>query len=125
MGWKGKAQQLNSEIHAVCLAFMDPRVPWYAKALCACLIAYALSPLDLIPDFIPILGQVDDVIIVPLGIALGMRMIPQDVLMELRQRADACAVEGRSWRWAGVCVVVTVWAIMGVLSAVVITRTLA
>lgn len=125
MSWKGRARQLNSEIHAVCLAYMDPRTPWYAKALFACLIAYALSPLDLIPDFIPILGQVDDVILIPLGMALAMRMIPQEVLMESRQRAEASAVDGRSWRRAGVCVVVSVWALMATLTALVISRTLA
>ncbi len=125
MNWKGRAQQLDSEIHAVYLACQDPRVPWYAKILFACLIAYALSPIDLIPDFIPVLGQVDDLVLVPVGMALAIRMIPQEVLMECRQRARASGLDGRSWRWAGLCVVVTVWALMATLTVAVIMRSLA
>ncbi|MGQ9653245.1 MAG: YkvA family protein [Thermodesulfobacteriota bacterium] len=123
MNWKGRVQQLNSEIHAVFLAYQDRRVPWYTKAFLACLMAYALSPLDLIPDFIPILGQADDLILIPLGIALAIRMIPQEVLVECRQRAGACAVGSSPWRWVGVWVVVTVWALMATLTASVTTRT--
>lgn len=98
MIWKGRVQQLNSEIHAVFLAYRDPRLPWYTKALLACLVAYAVSPLDLISDCIPIVGQVDDLILIPLGIALAIRTIPQEVLVECRQRAGACAVGSSPWR---------------------------
>ena len=85
--WKQRARLLKQELHALYIACRDPRVPWYAKALAACVTAYALSPIDLIPDFIPVLGYVDDLIIVPAGIALVLRMIPPVVMAESREKA--------------------------------------
>src|SRR6478735_7533705 len=82
-----QARALKSETLALYLAARDPRMPWYAKVLAAAIVAYALSPIDLIPDFIPILGYLDDIILVPLGITLVLRMIPADVLEECRERA--------------------------------------
>ena len=72
------ARTIKRDVHALYLASRDPRVPWYAKALGVAVAAYALSPIDLIPDFIPVLGYLDDLIIVPLGIFAVIRMIPQD-----------------------------------------------
>jgi uncharacterized membrane protein YkvA (DUF1232 family) len=69
-------------VYAIYLAYKDPRVPWYAKLLATCVVAYALSPVDLIPDFIPILGYLDDLILVPLGIYLVIKMIPDEVMAE-------------------------------------------
>ena len=66
--WKIKAEQLKQEMHALYLASRDPRVPWYAKAFVACVIAYAVSPIDLIPDPIPVLGYLDDLVLLPIGI---------------------------------------------------------
>lgn len=83
------AKTLKRDAHALYLAARDPRVPWYAKGLAIAVAAYALSPIDLIPDFIPIIGYLDDLIIVPLGIALVVRMIPPDVMAEHRALADA------------------------------------
>ncbi len=80
---------LKRNVHAVFLAVRDPRVPWFAKMLGIAIIAYALSPIDLIPDFIPVLGYLDDLIIVPLGIALVIRLIPADVMAEHIEQADA------------------------------------
>lgn len=82
------ARLLKRDIVALWLAARDPRVPWYAKALAAAVAAYALSPIDLIPDFIPILGYLDDLIIVPLGIALTVRLIPADLMEEFRRTAE-------------------------------------
>lgn len=84
---KEKARHLKTEVHALVLAYKDPRVPWYAKAFMGLIIAYAVSPIDLIPDFIPVLGYVDDLVIVPVGIRLAIKMIPKDVLEECRQKA--------------------------------------
>ena len=84
---KAKAKQLKSEVYALYLASKDPRTPWYAKALAALIIGYALSPIDLIPDFIPVLGYLDDLIIVPAGIVLLLKMIPKEVMEECREKA--------------------------------------
>jgi uncharacterized membrane protein YkvA (DUF1232 family) len=81
------ACNIKRDIHALYLAGHDPRVPWFAKALAIAVAAYALSPIDLIPDFVPVLGYLDDVVIVPLGILLAIRMIPPGVLAECRQTA--------------------------------------
>ena len=83
--WAGA---LKRESLAVYIAARDPRTPWYAKALGALVIAYALSPIDLIPDFIPVLGYLDDLLIVPLGLALALRMIPTEVMQSARQQAE-------------------------------------
>jgi len=84
---KGWARTLRRDVHALYLAARDPRVPWYAKAVAAMVAAYALSPIDLIPDFVPVLGYLDDLLIVPLGILLAIRLIPPAVLAEHRSRA--------------------------------------
>ena len=84
------ARGLKREVHAVYLAARDPRVPWYVKALAIALAAYALSPIDLIPDFIPVLGLVDDVILIPIGVWLFEKMIPRDQFAEHRAKYLVC-----------------------------------
>jgi uncharacterized membrane protein YkvA (DUF1232 family) len=98
---------LGRDVHAISLAARDPRVPWYAKALGIAVAAYALSPIDLIPDFIPVLGYLDDLILVPLGIALVMKLIPADVLAE--HRAQARAAQQRPASFAGAAGIVAIW----------------
>ena len=90
----------------------DPRTPWYAKVCAACVVAYAFSPIDLIPDFIPVLGYLDDVIIVPLGIMLAMRLIPVEVMAECRARADANRPANKPRNYVGAAVVVAVWLLL-------------
>ena len=102
------ASRLRRDIAALYLAARDPRVPWYAKGLAAAVVAYALSPIDVIPDFVPVLGYLDDLIIVPLGIALVIRLIPRDVLDDLRIRANREA-SMRGAGLAGAMFIVTVW----------------
>jgi uncharacterized membrane protein YkvA (DUF1232 family) len=102
-------------VHALYLAARDPRVPWYAKALAAGVAGYALSPIDLIPDFIPVLGQLDDLVIVPLGILLAVRLIPPPLWAEHRARAAAAIVQPQSN--AGAHFVVAVWTALTVLVA--------
>jgi uncharacterized membrane protein YkvA (DUF1232 family) len=87
--WKEKARALRREVHALYFACRDPRVPWYAKALAIGVVAYALSPIDLIPDFIPVLGQLDDLVLVPLGILAVRRMIDPAILEDCRRRVNA------------------------------------
>ena len=84
---KSRAQTLQADVHTMLIAFRNPRTPWYARGLIALVAAYALSPIDLIPDFIPVLGYLDDLILVPAGVALAVRMIPPQVLAESRETA--------------------------------------
>jgi uncharacterized membrane protein YkvA (DUF1232 family) len=85
------ARALKRDVHAIYLAARDPRVPWYAKAIAFAVAGYALSPIDLIPDFIPVFGYLDDLIIVPLGIWLVLSLIPDEVMAEYRAKASAAA----------------------------------
>jgi uncharacterized membrane protein YkvA (DUF1232 family) len=85
--WKNKVSLLKQNTYALYLASRDPRVPWVAKLVVGLVVAYALSPIDLIPDFIPILGYVDDVLLLPLGIALAIKLMPRDVWAECQERA--------------------------------------
>ncbi len=87
--WKQWARLVRRDTHALYLASKDPRVPWYAKAIAAVIAAYALSPIDLIPDFIPVVGYLDDLILVPLGIWLVIRLIPANVMAGHRTLAEA------------------------------------
>ncbi len=83
------ARVIKRDVHALYLASRDPRVPWYAKAMAVVVAGYALSPIDLVPDFIPVLGYLDDVILVPLGVLLVIRMIPPEIMAEHRDLAAA------------------------------------
>ena len=106
--WKTKSAQLKSEIYALYLAYKHPRTPWYAKVLAALIIGYALSPIDLIPDFIPVVGYFDDLIIVPLGIALLVKIIPGDILEECRAKAEA-DLSKRKPNWIAAIIIVLIW----------------
>jgi uncharacterized membrane protein YkvA (DUF1232 family) len=107
--WQQRAKRLKTETYALYLAYRDPRVPWYAKVLAAAVVAYAFSPVDLIPDFIPVLGYLDDLVLVPLGVALVLRMIPEDVLDQCRERALVDLGQDRPTNWLGAAVVVVLW----------------
>jgi uncharacterized membrane protein YkvA (DUF1232 family) len=85
--WKNKVSLLKQNTYALYLASRDPRVPWVAKLVVGVVVAYALSPIDLIPDFIPILGYVDDILLLPLGIALAIKLMPREVWAECTERA--------------------------------------
>ncbi len=121
--WKRWAGRLESETYALYLAYRDPRVPWYAKLFAALVVGYAFSPIDLIPDPIPVLGYLDDLILVPLGVALAVRMIPEDVLSESRQKAREMAERGeRPVNRAAAAVIVVLWLALAVLGALVVVR---
>jgi uncharacterized membrane protein YkvA (DUF1232 family) len=98
---------------ALWIAARDPRVPWYAKTLCAIIAAYALSPIDLIPDFVPVLGYLDDVIVVPLAIMLAIQLVPAPLMAEFRAEADRRAARPVSRMAAGV--IIALWASAAVL----------
>ena len=105
---KAWARTIKRDAHAVYLAARDPRVPWYAKALAFCVAGYALSPLDLIPDFIPILGYLDDVVIVPLGVLAVVKLIPPHIMAEHRAAASLAAEKPVSR--TAVFVIALIWA---------------
>lgn len=109
------ARLVKRDTHAIYLAARDPRVPWYAKALAFCLAGYALSPIDLIPDFIPIVGYLDDVIIVPLGIVLVVKLIPPEIMAE--HRSLAAAAQDRPVRRGAAIVIGIIWAVCTFLFA--------
>lgn len=100
---------MRTELYAVGLAYRDPRVPWYARILAVGVVAYAFSPIDLIPDFVPILGYLDDLILVPLGIMLVVKLIPDAVMEECRVAAAESQVEQRHGRWAVAGLIVLFW----------------
>ena len=112
--WRQKARHLKRETYTLYFAVRDPRVPWYAKALAACLVAYAFSPIDLIPDFIPVLGYLDDLVILPLGVVAIRAMIPDRILTECRERAGR--LEGKPRSWVAAAVIVTVWIVLAAAS---------
>jgi uncharacterized membrane protein YkvA (DUF1232 family) len=111
---------MKRDVVALWLAARDPRVPWYAKAAAASVAAYALSPIDLIPDFIPVVGHLDDLVIVPLGILLAVRLVPAPVMEALR--AEAMKRENRPASRAGLALIVIIWAIAAAIVAWWITR---
>jgi uncharacterized membrane protein YkvA (DUF1232 family) len=104
-----RARTLQTDVQALLLAFRDPRTPWIARGLIALVAAYALSPIDLIPDFIPILGYLDDLILVPAGIALAVRMIPPQVLEDSRKKAAQAGGSGWDIGIVGAGIIVIIW----------------
>lgn len=113
--FKQRARRLKTETWALYLAARHPGTPWYAKLFMAGIIAYAFSPIDLIPDFVPILGYLDDLILLPLGIALAIKMVPPTVWAECRARAQAGMVHGKpAGRVAG-AVIVMLWVALAAL----------
>ena len=104
---KSWAGRLKRDAHAIYFAARDPRVPWYAKALALAVAGYALSPIDLIPDFIPVIGYLDELILLPLGIWLVVSLIPRDIMAECRARADAAGQ--RPISRAGMIAIILLW----------------
>jgi uncharacterized membrane protein YkvA (DUF1232 family) len=107
--WKKRAKSLKLEITAIYLAYKHPKTPWHVRLFLICLLAMALSPLDLIPDFLPVLGYLDDLLLIPIGIALAIRMIPPKIMEECRNKArsdaNGKAVTGR----IGTVVIILIW----------------
>jgi uncharacterized membrane protein YkvA (DUF1232 family) len=115
--WKLKVQQIKVETYALYLAYRDPRTPWYAKLLAAGVVAYAVSPVDLIPDFIPVLGILDDLVIVSLGAALAIKMVPKEVMTECREKARNAMEPSASKRTRCLvaAIVVAIWCLLAAL----------
>lgn len=112
MRLKERANQLKTDVPAVFLALREKRTPWYAKALAALTVAYALSPVDLIPDFIPVLGCLDDLIILPFLVALTVKFIPHDVFLQYREEAKNLWENGKPKRWYYALPILLLWALI-------------
>lgn len=120
--WKQRARELKIEVYAIYLAYKDPRVPWYARIFAACVVGYAFSPIDLIPDPIPILGYLDDLVLIPLGIALAIRMIPPIVLAECRDQAREVMKQGKPVNRIAAVIIVGVWLVLALLAIMLVIR---
>lgn len=112
MSLKDKAKQLKTDIPAVFLALKDKKTPWYAKVIAALTVAYALSPIDLVPDFIPFLGYLDDLIILPLLVALTVKLIPRETFAEYRAQAENMWADGKPKKWYYAIPIIIVWALI-------------
>ena len=110
MSLKEKAKQLKTDIPAVFLALKDKKTPWYAKVFAALTVAYALSPIDFSPDFIPVLGYLDDLIILPMLVALTIKFIPKNVFDEYRNQAQDMWKDGKPKKWYYAIPILLVWA---------------
>jgi len=117
---KQRAKELKIEIYAVYLAYKDPRVPLYAKIFSACVVGYAFSPIDLIPDPIPILGYLDDLVLIPWGVTLAIKMIPPVVLAECRDRAREEMKQGKPVNRAAAVIIVVIWLLLAALIVVIV-----
>ena len=108
--WKQAARNLKTETQALYLAYKHPNTPWYAKVFAGLVVAYAFSPIDLVPDFIPVLGYLDDLILVPMGISFALKMIPATVMEECRIQAKINILAGKPVNWAAAVFIAGVWA---------------
>jgi uncharacterized membrane protein YkvA (DUF1232 family) len=119
---KDRANALKVETYALYLAARDPRTPWYAKTLVGLVVAHTFSPIDLIPDFIPVLGYLDDLIIIPAGIWLALKMIPPEVIAESRKKANAALQSEKPTSWVAAVVIVCIWLILTTLFVILLIR---
>ncbi len=117
-----RARLLKAELYALFLAMRDPRVPLAARIVVACVVGYASSPIDLIPDFVPIFGYLDDLILLPLGIALALKLIPPGVMTECRTRAAVAIDRPRPASRSAAIVVIGIWVLIAGLVAVWVLR---
>lgn len=107
--WKRWARELTAQTYVLYLAYRHPRTPWYAKVLAALVVGYVFSPIDPIPDFIPVLGLLDEMVVVPIGVLIAAKLVPPDVFAECREKARAIAEGEKPVSRVAAVVVVAVW----------------
>jgi uncharacterized membrane protein YkvA (DUF1232 family) len=120
--WKQRAQQLKLEVYALYLAYKDRRTPWYARVFAAVVVGYAFSPIDLIPDPIPVIGYLDDLVLVPLGAYLAVKMIPEEVMAECREKAREVISQGKPVNKLAAVIIVLLWISFAATVGVIIYR---
>jgi uncharacterized membrane protein YkvA (DUF1232 family) len=122
--WRLRARQLKTETYALYLACRDPRTPWHARLFAALVVGYAFSPIDLIPDFVPVLGYLDDLLLVPLGVLLALKMVPPAVWAESRARAREAMAAGKPVSRVAAVVIVMIWLAVVAVGGVVMVKVL-
>lgn len=120
--WKVQAARLKVETYALYLAYRDPRVPLHARIFAALVVGYAFSPIDLIPDFIPVLGYLDDLLLIPLGVKIALTMIPAEVMEESRTAAQNLMSEGKPVNRMAAVVIVLIWLLLAGLGVTWVLR---
>jgi uncharacterized membrane protein YkvA (DUF1232 family) len=123
--WKQRAKQLKIEVYALYLAYRDPRVPVLARIFAACVVGYAFSPIDLIPDPIPVLGYLDDLVLIPLGVTLALKMIPPEVMADSREKAAEIIRQGKPINRVAALVIIAIWLVLAAIMVAVIWRRVA
>lgn len=111
-GFKVKVKKIKKELGALYLAYKRPDVPFYAKLVSILVVGYALSPIDIVPDFIPILGYLDDLILLPMGIAFAIKLIPKDIMEECRQQSENIFKEGKPKNWIAGGIIASLWVVI-------------
>ena len=124
-GFKNRVRHLKRETYTLYLAARHPSTPWYAKLFVAGVVAYAFSPIDLIPDFVPVLGYLDDLIVIPLGIVVAIKLVPPGVLAECRARALEVESVGKPVSRIAALVIIGIWVLLALLCALWAYRILA
>ena len=120
--WKRRARRLKAQTHTLYLAYRHPRTPWYAKVFAALIVGYVFSPIDPIPDFIPVVGLLDELMVVPIGVIIARKMIPEDIFEECREEAREVAEGEKSVSRVAAVVVVAVWMLCVVLAVLLALR---
>jgi uncharacterized membrane protein YkvA (DUF1232 family) len=121
-GWKRRARQLSAQTYALYLAYRHPRTPWYAKIFAALIVGYVFSPIDPIPDFIPGVGLLDEMVVVPIAVLIAAKMIPRQVLEECRVKAQEVAKGEKPVNRVAAVIVVAVWLLCVALAVFLATR---
>ncbi len=120
--WKRRALELKLEVYALYIPYKDQRTPWYAKVFAAVVVGYAFSPIDLIPDPIPVIGYLDDLVLIPLGAYLAVKMIPIEVMAKSREKAKVMVAQGKPVNKLAAVIIVFIWITMAVVIGVVVYR---
>ncbi|MBY0199631.1 YkvA family protein [Priestia megaterium] len=116
------AKKLKKQLFILYLAYKDERVSWYTKLFTACVVAYAFSPIDLIPDFIPVLGYIDDIIIVPLGIMIALKMLPKNVIEDCTLKAEELIQNEKPQNWVAGSIIIIVWILIFIWSCFIVFK---
>jgi uncharacterized membrane protein YkvA (DUF1232 family) len=120
--WKQRARQLTAQTYVLYLAYRHPRTPWYAKLFAALIVGYVFSPIDPIPDFIPGVGLLDEMAVVPIGVLIAAKMIPRDIMQECQEKARAVAEGEKPVSRIAAVVVVGVWLVCVALAVILALR---
>lgn len=122
--WNQRARELKRLVYALYFAYRDPRTPWLARLVAICVVAYALSPIDLIPDPIPVLGYLDDLILIPLGVALAIKLMPPGVWATAQADAAVASERQGPATWIATAVIILIWLALAVAAVLLVRRLL-